>query len=279
MPDQIPQESAPKLQNLPAQLWPREKLINKGRKTLTDAELLAIFLRMGIPGKNVLQLSEELLRTAGSLHELASMEAVEIEALCPKGIGKAKAAALTAAFELGCRAIQEQLTTEPFDTPDKIYDYLASTMLGNIKETVQLLLLDAKCCLIKRVNISIGTINEVIAHPRDVLRPAIIHNAYGFIMGHNHPSGNPAPSKADDKMTERIKTAADIVGVRFLDHLIIGTPTRLIQRNYFSYMHTKPGGNVFNSTQTEISPSESVYGPLPCAAEQAYDDLRTQAGF
>lgn len=109
------------------------------------------------------------------------------------------------------------------------------------KETVLVLLLDTKSRLIKPVEISSGTLNESIAHPRDILRPAVIHNAYGFVLAHNHPSGNPAPSRMDDLLTERVRECAKLLGVRFLDHVIIGKPTETVHRNYYSYNH--PNGD------------------------------------
>lgn len=241
-----------KLQDLPSQSLPREKLIRQGRHSLNNAELLAIFLRMGIKGKNVLDMSSDLIHSAGSLDALAHMEAAEIADIC-KGIGMAKASTLCAAFELGARALRETLTRCPLHAPEDVYDYLMTSMRWKDKETVLVLLMDAKCRLIKPVDISSGTLNESIAHPRDILRPAVIHNAYGFILAHNHPSGNPAPSRTDDLLTERVRDSAKLLGVRFLDHIIIGKPTETTQRNYYSYNH--PNGNKLK----EPSKKETVY--------------------
>ena len=161
-----------KLQDLPSQSLPREKLIRQGRHSLSNAELLAIFLRMGIKGKNVLDMSSDLIQAAGSLDALAHMEAAEIAEIC-KGIGMAKASTLCAAFELGARALRETLTRRPLNTPEDIYDYLTTAMRWKDKEIVLVLLLDAQCHLIKPVEISTGTLNESIAHPRDIL--SLIH--------------------------------------------------------------------------------------------------------
>lgn len=241
-----------KLQDLPAQSLPREKLIQQGRHSLSNAELLAIFLRMGIQGKNVLDLSSDLIQSAGSLDALAHMEAAEIANIC-KGIGMAKASTLCAAFELGARALRETLSRQPFNAPENVYDYLTTAMRWKDKETVIVLLLDTKCRLVKPVEISIGTLNESIAHPRDILRPAVIHNAYGFILAHNHPSGNPAPSRTDNLLTERVREAAKLLGIRFLDHIIIGKPTETARRNYYSYNH--PDADKLS----EYSRKEAVY--------------------
>ena len=218
-----------KLQELPSQSLPREKLLRQGRHSLSNAELLAIFLRMGIKGKNVLDMSSDLIQSAGSLDALAHMEAAEIANIC-KGIGMAKAATLSAAFELGARALRETLSRQPIQTPEDVYDYLTTAMRWKEKETVLVLLLDTKCRLIKPVEISIGTLNE-----------SVIHNAYGFILAHNHPSGNPAPSRTDDLLTERVRECSKLLGVRFLDHVIIGKPTETTNKNYYSYNH--PGGD------------------------------------
>ena len=154
-----------KLQELPPQSLPREKLLRQGRHSLSNAELLAIFLRMGIKGKNVLDMSSDLIQSAGSLDALAHMEAAEIANIC-KGIGMAKAATLSAAFELGARALRETLSRQPIQTPEDVYDYLTTAMRWKEKETVLVLLLDTKCRLIKPVEISSGTLNESIAHPQ-----------------------------------------------------------------------------------------------------------------
>ena len=130
-----------KLQDLPSQSLPREKLIRQGRHSLSNAELLAIFLRMGIKGKNVLDMSSDLIQAAGSLDALAHMEAAEIAEIC-KGIGMAKASTLCAAFELGARALRETLTRRPLNTPEDIYDYLTTAMRWKDKEIVLVLLLD-----------------------------------------------------------------------------------------------------------------------------------------
>lgn len=241
-----------KLQDLPSQSLPREKLIRQGRHSLSNAELLAIFLRMGIKGKNVLDMSSDLIQSAGSLDALAHMEAAEIADIC-KGIGMAKASTLCAAFELGARALRETLARHPLHAPEDVYDYLMTSMRWKDKETVLVLLMDTKCRLIKPVEISTGTLNESIAHPRDILRPAVIHNAYGFILAHNHPSGNPAPSRTDDLLTERVRDSAKLLGIRFLDHIIIGKPTRTAQKNYYSY--NQPTSDKLK----EISSKEAIY--------------------
>ena len=222
-----------KLQDLPSQSLPREKLIRQGRHSLSNAELLAIFIRMGIKGKNVLDMSSDLIQAAGSLDALAHMEATEITEIC-KGIGMAKLPPYAPPLTWGQSPARDSGKTSPqhagghLRLPDHGHALerqgdSARPSSGRPVPPHQ-----------ARGNFT-GTLNESIAHPRDILRPAIIHNAYGFILAHNHPSGNPAPSQADDTLTGRIRESAKLLGVRFLDHIIIGKPTATVQRNYYSY--------------------------------------------
>ncbi len=224
-----------KLLDLPRQSLPRERLINEGRHALSAAELIAIFLRTGLPGKNVLKLAQELIEKSGSLELLAEMEAKQIAALC-RGIGLVKAATLSAAFELGLRAYREPQSQQIFKSSESVYDYLSGFMRWLDKETVFVMLLNAKCKLIKVEEISRGTISTALSHPRDVIRPAVIYNAHSFIMAHNHPSGDPNPSALDDELTEQVKAAAEVLKIKMRDHIIIGDPTPEKPKNYFSYM-------------------------------------------
>ncbi len=225
-----------KLLDLPKQALPRERLINSGRGSLTDAELVAIFLRTGIPGKNVLQLSQELITAAGSLNALAQMEAPQmVELFKGKGIGAVKAATLSAAFELGTRALREKLAKLKFTSSSTIYDYLSSFLRWQDTEILVILMLNSKCELIKHEVVSKGTLSNTLSHPRNIFRSCIVHNAHSFILAHNHPSGNPAPSAQDDLMTEQIAEASKIIEIHFRDHIIIGCPTDDNPKNFYSY--------------------------------------------
>ncbi|MEG0836795.1 MAG: DNA repair protein RadC [Akkermansia sp.] len=224
MPDSLP----------PTNLLPREKLLTLGKESLSNAELIAIFLRTGLRGKNVFQLSLELIENAGSLEALARLNTKEISELA-KGIGLAKAATLVAAFELGCRALREESERHPFSGGDDVYDYMITNTRWLDQETLYVLLLDAQSRLITKIAISVGTLNESIAHPRDIIKPAITNNAYAFVLVHNHPSGDPAPSRPDDDITHRIYEAADILMLNFYDHIIMGKPDAHANRNYYSY--------------------------------------------
>lgn len=200
---------------------PREKLLNRGRGALSDEELIAIFLRTGLHGCNVLELAGRLKRAAGSLSELGRMEARQIMDCC-KGIGSAKAATLAAVFELGHRTLKEEIRKEDMMNPSVIYTYLASDLRYRPEENLVVLLLNAQRRLIRRCDIARGTLTRVLAHPRSIFREAIIHNACSIILAHNHPSGDPQPSKMDMELTETVRKSGDIIGIPLKDHVIVG---------------------------------------------------------
>lgn len=209
---------------------PREKLIQRGRAALSDEELIAIFLRTGLKGCNVLELAARLKRAAGSLTALGRMEAREITQCC-KGIGGAKAATLAAVFELGHRAVKESLARVDMSTPQSVYEYLAGDLRYEQQENFVVLMLDTRRHLIRRSNISKGTLNRTMVHPRDVFREAIVSNASSIIVAHNHPSGDPTPSKLDRELTRELVNAGLTLHIPVLDHLIIGTGST----PYFSF--------------------------------------------
>lgn len=213
---------SPKLLDLAEDERPREKLIQRGRAALSDEELIAIFLRTGLRGCNVLELAARLKRAAGSLTALGSMEAREI-AKCCKGIGSAKAATLAAVFELGQRAVRENLKRIDMGTPAAVYEYLAGELRYEQQEHFIALMLDSRRHLIRRCTISKGTINRTMVHPRDVFREAITSNAASIILAHNHPSGDVSPSKLDRELTRELINAGDAMHIPITDHLIIGT--------------------------------------------------------
>lgn len=200
---------------------PREKLMQRGRAALSDEELIAIFLRTGLKGCNVLELAARLKQAAGSLTALGRMEAREITRCC-KGIGSAKAATLAAVFELGHRAVKENLARVDMSSPDAIYEYLAGDLRYEQQENFVVLMLDTRRHLIRRSNISKGTLNRTMVHTRDVFREAIICNACSIILAHNHPSGDPSPSKLDRELTRELVSAGEALHIPVLDHLIIG---------------------------------------------------------
>jgi DNA repair protein RadC len=229
-------ESSPspnRIADLPKDDRPRERLLRLGPASLSDTELLALFINTGIPGENAIQVAQRLLKTHGSLAQLARLTPQLLRN--EKALGPAKAALLTAAFEIGRRAERETLIEQPLSTPELIYQFAGPEMRHLPHETVRVLLVNTRLSFVRQEQISHGTVNESMAHPRDVLRPAIAHAAWGFILVHNHPSGDPSPSDADFRMTRRIRDASEVLGIKFLDHVIIGAPSETRSSPYFSF--------------------------------------------
>jgi DNA repair protein RadC len=211
-----------KIQELPDEDRPREKLLKQGAAALSESELIAILLRTGTVGANAIDVARELLLRYQSLTSLSRRGARELAVV--KGIGLAKALQLAAAFELGKRLGQETPSREKFDTPDRVYDLLGTEMRMLSKESLRAVLLDTRYHLLRVEEISLGSMSECLAHPREVFRPALVHSAFAVILAHNHPSGDPSPSAADIQMSRRMAEAAKILQIRLLDHVIIGAP-------------------------------------------------------
>jgi DNA repair protein RadC len=209
------------MQEMPETDRPREKLAKHGATALSDAELLAIFLRTGRRGKSALALASELLEAKGSLKGLAKCDAGEL-AKAVSGIGPAKAAELCAAVELGCRLARAGDRAPLLDSAEAAYEYFAPVMQKMDREALKVVLLDTKLRLLREESAFVGSLNECVAHPREIFRPAIIHRAYAVIVIHNHPSGDPAPSSADRALTSRLREAADLLQITLIDHIIIG---------------------------------------------------------
>jgi DNA repair protein RadC len=211
-----------RIQELPDEDRPREKLMKQGASTLSESELIAILLRTGTVGANAIDVARELLMKYQSLTSLSRRSAKEIAEV--RGIGLAKALQLAAAFELGKRLAQENPSRGKLDTPDLVYDLLGPEMRMLSKESLRVILLDSRLRLLRVEEISLGSISECIAHPREVFRPALIHSAFAVILAHNHPSGDPTPSASDVQMSRRMADSAKILQIRLLDHVIIGSP-------------------------------------------------------
>ena len=210
------------IQELPEGDRPREKLARLGAGALSEAELIAILLRVGMKGVNAVELARGILRKYGSLAAVARCSVAELAKV--KGIGIAKAVQLAAAFGLGQRLAFETIAAQPMDKPELIYALLGAEMRTLERESLRVILLDTKNHLIRVEEISLGSLNETTAHPREILRPAIIHAAFSFVLVHNHPSGDPAPSEADKRVTRKILDAARLLQLTFADHVIIGAP-------------------------------------------------------
>jgi DNA repair protein RadC len=229
------QASAPptlKISEMPEAERPREKLLARGATALTDPELIAILLRTGLPGANAVDVARQLLKHYESLSGLSRCSIHEIEKI--PGIGKAKAIHLVAAFQLGQRLANERLTRQKLDSPELVYELMAAEMRALHKESLRVMLLDTRYHLIGRHEVSLGSVNESIAHPRDVFRPAVVASAYAVIVIHNHPSGDPSPSQSDHSLTRRLAEAAELLQIKLLDHVIIGAPAEGRQP-YFSF--------------------------------------------
>ncbi len=221
-----------KIQELPEQERPREKLAAHGAAALSDSELIAILLRTGIPGANAVDVGRQLILRFGSLAALSRATVPELSKV--KGVGKAKAVQLAAAFGLASRLARETLADIPLDTPGKIFELLGAEMRQLGKESLRVVLLDSKLRLLRIEQVSLGSLNECLAHPREILRPAVLHNAFAFVLVHNHPSGDPSPSDADRRVTMRMAEAAKMLQVNFFDHMILGSPSTE-HAPYFSF--------------------------------------------
>ena len=221
-----------KIHELPEQERPREKLAAHGAAALSDSELIAILLRTGIPGANAVDIGRQLILQFGSLAALARASLAELAKT--KGVGRTKAVQLAAAFGLASRLAKESLTDIPLDTPARIFELLGAEMRQLGKESLRVVLLDSTLRLLCVEQVSLGSLNECLAHPREILRPAVLHNAFAFILVHNHPSGDPTPSDADRRVTMRMAEAAKMLQINFFDHVILGSPSAE-RAPYFSF--------------------------------------------
>jgi DNA repair protein RadC len=221
-----------KIREMPKDDRPREKLAALGADALTPAELIAILLRTGRAGANAVEVARQLIAEYESLGTLSRCSVRELAKI--KGIGFAKAAQLTAAFGLGRRFARETFARRRIETPEQVYDFLGPEMRALHKESLRIILLDTRYNLIRVEDVSLGSVNESIAHPRDVFRPALIYSAYAVVVVHNHPSGDPSPSQADHGLTRRLREAAELLQIKLLDHVIIGAPTEG-RLPYFSF--------------------------------------------
>lgn len=221
-----------KIREMPADDRPREKLAARGASALSDAELIAILLRTGVEGANAVEVARQLIAEYGSLGALSRCTVKELAKI--KGIGFAKGAQLAAAFGLGHRLARENFAGRKVEKPEQVYELLGPEMRALHKESLRVVLLDTRYHLVRIEEISSGSLNESIAHPRDVFRPALIYPAYALIVVHNHPSGDPSPSQADHSLTRRLREAADLLQIKLLDHLIIGAPAEG-RLPYFSF--------------------------------------------
>ncbi|MBN3175502.1 DNA repair protein RadC [Pectobacterium brasiliense] len=202
-------------------LAPREKLVRLGAESLTDVELLAIFLRTGLPGVHVMQLAEDLLVQFGSLYQL--MVADQSAFHRARGVGISKYTQLKAIAELSRRLFFSRLAKEDaMLNPEATGQYLQLLLSRREREVFLVLFLDNQHHVIRHQEMFVGTINSVEVHPREIVREALKANAAALILAHNHPSGKAEPSQADRAITEQIVKACLLMEIRVLDHLVIG---------------------------------------------------------
>ncbi|EFM95370.1 RadC family protein [Actinobacillus pleuropneumoniae] len=213
-------------------LMPREKLLASGAESLTDQELLAIFLRTGIKGMPVMQLSQEVLNGFGSLRELLS---ADLATFCRiKGLGQTQFIQLQASKEMTKRYLAQQMQVrENINEPYLAVMCFQAELESEEREVFMVMFLDNQNRLIKKEKMFYGTINQATVYPREIIKEALKCNAAAIIVAHNHPSGNCTPSESDRALTKKLEMACDLVGIRFVDHIVVG------KGDYFSFEEEK----------------------------------------
>lgn len=208
------------LEGLPSDSRPREKLLQRGPGALSDAELLALLLRTGIAGKNVLLLAQELVDAFGGVAGLLHSGTDELGRI--KGLGPAKRAELLAVVELARRALAQQIRQKPlFDSPQAVAHYLQLHFGHKPHEVFAVLFLDSQHRLLALEELFRGTLAQTSVYPREVVLRALHHHAAAVVLAHNHPSGTAEPSRADEMLTQTLKSALSLVDVRVLDHFVV----------------------------------------------------------
>ena len=211
----------------PADERPRERLLKQGAGVLSDAELLAIFLRVGVAGMSAVDLARTLLARFGSLNRLFCASQAEVAAL--PGLGPAKYAQLQAVFELVRRALAEEMRgRDALASPGAVRDYLRLQLGGLGHEAFMALWLDAQHRLLASETLFSGSLTQTSVYPREVVKKALAHNAAAVVFAHNHPSGVAEPSVADRQLTAALKEALALVEVQVLDHFVVAGTGRLL---------------------------------------------------
>lgn len=199
---------------------PREKLLQNGVESLSDAELLAIFLRVGVTGKSAVDLARDLLKEFGSLNGIFAASEMQIGAV--HGMGSSKYVQLQAIFEMSRRALSEQLQQrDVFESPDQVRDYLQLKLAHLPYEVFLVLFLDVQNRLIATEEMFVGSLMQTSVHPREVVKRALHHNAAAVIFAHNHPTGVAQQSQEDEQLTQHLKQALELVSTRVLDHFVV----------------------------------------------------------
>lgn len=217
-----------KIKDWPKEERPRERLLKEGAETLSNAQLLAILLRTGSEQGDVLQLAITLLKTFSPLDQLVHASVSELCAI--KDIGPAKAAQLKAAIELGRRTFRtSDVEGLVISKSEDVFQYFSPLLRGLRKECFRIILLNQKNKVMRDVTVSEGSLTATVVHPREVFQAAVRDSAASVIFLHNHPSGDPTPSSEDKKMTKRLVSAGELMGIPVLDHVIMGS------KSYFSF--------------------------------------------
>ncbi len=205
---------------------PREKLLKNGPAHLSDAELLAIFLRTGMAGKSAVDLARELLQC---FNGLTGLFAADQNAFCQvRGMGPAKYSQLQAVMEMARRALEEKLKSgDAMSSPKSVRDYLRLSLQGKKHEVFVAIFLDAQNRTIATEELFKGTLTQTSVYPREVVKRALYHNSAAIIFAHNHPSGIAEPSQADEILTQSLKQALALIDVKVLDHFIVGAGTAM----------------------------------------------------
>ena len=222
MTNSTPHQPTRRLRDLAEGERPQERLERFGPAALSDIELLAMLLRSGSKGHNVLELASSIINEVGSLSRLISWKEIDFRKM--KGIGKVKSLQMVAVLELARRVLDQQQREQPLslNDPGRVYSHFIPVSAGLEVEKFWVLCLNRKNMLIKRVEITSGTASSSLVHPREVFREAIRVGACAIIAVHNHPSGDPGPSSADIQVTRQLREAAKTVAIDFLDHVIVG---------------------------------------------------------
>lgn len=210
-----------RIADLPQELRPRERLLREGPGALSDAELLAIILRVGNASESAVALAERVLAQVGGLRHLYDRSEEELSAI--KGIGQAKIAQIKSALELGRRlaSLAPELRRR-ITSPQEVANCMMSRLRFAEQEHLVVLLLNIKNEVIRETTVSIGTLDMSVAHPREIFREAIRRNSAGILLVHNHPSGDPQPSPEDLQLTRQVVEAGQLLGIEVVDHVIVG---------------------------------------------------------
>ncbi len=208
-----------KIKDLPNSSKPRERFLKQGKEALSDAELFAIILRTGTRGENVVEMSNRLIKENG-LENLFDCSLKELEKI--KGIGPSKAMQILAIAELGKRYSQSKKPVKKISNAKDVFELFCERLKDEKQENFYVVLLNSQNNILKEELISKGVLDAAILHPREVFKPAIKHSASKMIIVHNHPSGNPNPSKEDLDITGKLIEVGELIGIKVLDHVILG---------------------------------------------------------